>query len=431
MQILIKGARVIDPGRLDGLMDVMIENGFISDIKPQGSLNVPSGCDCRIYDAEGCILVPGLIDMHVHFREPGQEYKETIQSGCMAAAAGGFSAVCTMPNTYPVNDNSQVTRFIASQAKKSCGVKVYPAGSISKALDGKSLSEFAEMKEAGIIAVTDDGKPVTNSLMMRRAMEYARSTGLLVISHCEDLGLAANGVMNEGTMATRMGLSGIPNAAESIMVLRDIALCGLTGARLHIAHVSTKESVAAIRNAKKTGIPVTAETAPHYFTLTEEAVQNYDTNAKMNPPLRTQKDVDAIREALGDGTIDAIASDHAPHSQVEKAVEFDQAANGIIGLETSLALGLRLVESRVLSMTGLIEKMSVNPARILGLETILAVGVSADITVIDPEKAWTVDSAKFRSISRNTPFDGWTLKGRAVLTMVNGAVIFDEMPAQV
>ncbi len=434
MRTLIRGARVIDPGcpnvtkggPMGGLLDVLIQDGRIADIQPEGVLNIPSGNDVWIYEADGHILTPGLIDMHVHFREPGQEYKETIATGCRAAAAGGFTAVCTMPNTCPVNDNGQITRFILSQAAEACGVRVYPAGAISKSLEGKSLSEFGELKDAGAVAVTDDGKPVMNSLMMRRAMEYAYGLGLTVISHCEDMQLAHGGAMNEGTIATRMGLPGIPNAAETVMVLRDIALCELTGARLHIAHVSTLESVRAIREAKRNGIPVTAETAPHYFTLTDDAVRDYSTHAKMNPPLRTQKDVDAVCEGLRDGTLDVIATDHAPHSPVEKDVEFDQAANGIVGLETSLALGLQLVESGVLSLAGLIEKMSTQPARILGLSSGLKIGAAADITVIDPDRIWTVDAGRFKSISRNTPFDGWALKGKAVLTIVNGTVVFDE-----
>jgi dihydroorotase len=428
MRTLIRGARVIDPGFLDGRMDVLIQDARVADIQPEGVIKVPTGNDITIYEAAGYILTPGLIDMHVHFREPGQEYKETIASGCRAAAAGGFTAVCTMPNTRPVNDNGQITRFILSQASKACGVRVYPVGAISKSLDGKSLSEFGELKDAGAVAVTDDGKPVTNSLMMRRAMEYAGGLGLPVISHCEDMDLAHGGSMNEGTVATRMGLQGIPNAAETIMVLRDIALCELTGAKLHIAHVSTRESVRAIREAKRCGIPVTAETAPHYFTLTEDAVRDYSTHAKMNPPLRTQQDVDAICEGLRDGTLDVIATDHAPHSPVEKDVEFDNAANGIIGLETSLALGLRLVESGVLSLTGLIEKMSTRPAGILRLTSGLKIDSPADITVIDPDRVWTVNAGQFQSISRNTPFDGSTLKGKAVLTMVNGVVVFDQRP---
>jgi dihydroorotase len=415
------------PGFLDGLMDVLVQDGRIADIQPPDVLKPQSGTDITIYEADGYILTPGLIDMHVHFREPGQEYKETIASGCRAAAAGGFTAVCTMPNTIPVNDNAEITRFILSQADKACGVRVYPVAAVSKSLSGNALSEFGELKDAGVVAVTDDGKPVTNSLLMRRAMEYAGGLGLPVISHCEDMELAHGGAMNEGTVATRLGLSGIPNAAETIMVLRDIALCELTGTRLHIAHVSTRESVRAIRNAKKHGIPVTAETAPHYFTLTDEAVRDYRTHAKMNPPLRTQQDVDAICEGLADGTLDAIATDHAPHSPVEKEVEFDQAANGIIGLETALALGLRLVESGVLSLTGLIEKMCTHPARILGLPSGLGIGQPADITIFDPDRIWTVDARNFQSISRNTPFDGWTLKGQAVLTMVNGIVLMESL----
>jgi len=412
---------------MDDWLDISIDGGVVTNICPRMLSGDVADTTVRIYDAAGCIVTPGLIDMHVHFREPGQEYKETIVSGCNSAAAGGFTAVCTMPNTSPVNDNGQVTRYILSKAGESCGVRVYPVGAISKSLEGEFLSEFGELQEAGAVAVTDDGKPVMNSLLMRRAMEYANGIGLLVISHCEDINLASNGLMNEGETATRLGLSGIPNAVEAVMVLRDIALSELTGARLHIAHVSTHESVRAIREAKKHGIPVTAETAPHYFTLTDKAVQMYDTYAKMNPPLRSQKDIEAICEGLSDGTIDVIATDHAPHSSVEKDIQFDQAANGIIGLETSLPLGLRLVESGILSLSDLIEKMSTGPASILGIGSKFIVGSPADLTIIHPDRIWTVDASQFKSISRNTPFDGWTFKGKAVLTMVNGAVVFDEL----
>jgi len=363
--------------------------------------------------------------MHVHLREPGHEYKETIESGCRAAVHGGFTAICPMPNTDPVNDNAAITAYILKKAQEANTARVYPVAAISKGLEGKGLCEYGELKDAGAVALSDDGRPVMNSQLMRRALEYAKGFGMLLISHCEDLELAGNGVMNEGAFATRMGLPGIPNAAESVMVMRDIALCELTRSRLHIAHVSTKESVEAIRAAKKRGAAVTAETAPHYFTLTEDAVGEYDTHAKMNPPLRSAADREAVLEGLADGTLDVIATDHAPHSSLEKEVEFDHAANGIIGLETSLSLSLRLVEKGILSLSSLVEKMSTNPARILGLEKSLTPGSVADITLIDPDFGYMADAGKFQSRSRNTPFDGWEMKGRAILTMVGGVVVFE------
>ena len=367
MLMLIKGGRVIDPGNLDDIRDIYIKDDIIVHIGSPGDDKNPNTTDLgtpdRVIAAHGKIVTPGLIDMHVHFREPGQEYKETIETGSMAAACGGFTTVCCMPNTHPVVDSPQIVAFILEQARKAGKVRVLPVGAISVGLEGKQLSEFSEMKDAGAIAVTDDGMPVTDSLLMRRALEYARGFGLFVISHSEDLSLAANGAMNEGELATRMGIAGIPNAVESIMVMRDIALCELTQSHLHIAHVSTKESVEAIRQAKIKGIPVTAETAPHYFTLSEAAVKDYNTNAKMNPPLRSEADVLAIQEGLADGTLDVIATDHAPHADIEKQVEFDRAANGIVGLETSLSLGLNLVRQNILTISGLIEKMAKKSCR--------------------------------------------------------------------
>ncbi len=433
MLMLIRGGRVIDPGKLDGIMDILIEDGRIVEVGGQGSEVGGQRSEVRgqrpevkVIDASGKIVAPGLMDMHVHFREPGHEYKETIETGCLSAAFGGFTAVCTMPNTNPVNDNSQVTEYILKKAGLADTVRVYPVAAISPGLQGKGLCEYGDLKDAGAIAVSDDGNPVTDSQLMRRALEYAKGFGLPVISHCEVLDLASNGVMNEGAVATRMGLVGIPNAAESIMVMRDIALCELTEASLHIAHVSTIESVRAIRDAKNRGVCVTAETAPHYFTLTEDAVQGYNTNAKMNPPLRSMQDREAVLEGLSDGTIDVIATDHAPHSSIEKEVEFDIAANGIIGLETSVSLGLKLVENGVITITDLIAKMSTNPARILGLDPGIKKGKPADITIIDPDITYKVDAAGFQSLSRNTPFDGWNMKGRAVLTMVGGKVVFER-----
>ena len=437
MLTLIKGGRVLDPGKIDGIKDILVKDGIIIEVitralssgksKKKSPEPLKKYKADTIIDASGKIVVPGLIDMHVHLREPGQEYKETIETGTLAAAAGGFTGICAMPNTIPVNDSRQVTEYILNRAKEAGKVNVYPVAAISMGLKGESLCEYGDLKEAGAVALSDDGKPVSNSRLMRRAMEYAKGFGLPVISHCEVSELSAGGVMNEGIVATRMGLAGIPNEAESIMVARDIALCELTGVHLHIAHVSTSQSVNAIREAKRKGLPVTAETAPHYFTLTEEAVSGYNTNAKMSPPLRSTFDRDAVREGLADGTIDVIATDHAPHSSLEKDVEFDLAANGIVGLETSVSIGLMLVEEGIITLSGLIEKMSCNPARILGLERSIKKGNAADITIIDPGVVYTVDSSSFCSLGRNTPFEGWKMKGKAVLTMVGGKVVFDNL----
>ncbi|MBW2259719.1 MAG: dihydroorotase [Deltaproteobacteria bacterium] len=424
--MLIKGGRVIDPETgVDRVTNVLIEKGKIVSI---GKGKTQTTKDkAKVINASGRIVTPGLIDMHVHLREPGHEYKETIETGCLAAAHGGFTTVCSMPNTDPVNDNQSVTDYILKKARMAGTVRVCPVGAISRGLRGESLADFGELKATGVVAVSDDGNPVMNAQLMRRALEYAKGFALLVIAHCEDRNLTANGVMNEGVTATRLGLPGIPNAGESVMVARDIALCELTGTPLHIAHVSAESSVQLIRDAKARGLPVTAETAPHYFCLTEEAVTDYDTNAKVHPPLRTAKDIEAIRQALADGTIDVIASDHAPHTTIEKDVEFQQAANGLIGLETSLSLSLRLVHEGVMDLNNLVTHMSINPAKILNLDYIgLKPGNPADITIIDPEKKFTVDADTFRSKSRNTPFNGWGLKGKAVLTMVAGKVVFKE-----
>ncbi len=426
MKIRIKGGRVIDPGLIDEIMDIVVKDGKIAGLESQ---EARAGDDdhVTVIDASDKIITPGLIDMHVHFREPGHEYKETIETGCHAAAAGGFTSVCTMPNTLPVNDNRQITEFILEKASRAGGCRVFPVGAISKGLEGKTLADFGDLKASGVLAVSDDGRPVMNSLLMRNAMEYAKGFGLLVISHCEDLQLSQGGAMNEGELATRMGLAGIPNASESSMVHRDITLCELTQTPLHIAHVSTVQSVKAIEDAKKKGLPVTAETAPHYFTLTEARVKGYDTHAKMNPPLRSYEDREAIREALSKGIIDVIASDHAPHSSIEKKVEFDQAANGIIGLETSLSLGLKLVDEGVLNIQQLIELMAVKPAVLLGKNNRIKIGNPADLTIIDLDRPFTVDVNRFRSKSRNSPFEGWKLKGKAILTMVDGKVVFNEL----
>lgn len=424
MSMLIKGARVIEPGKHDEVCDLLIVDGRIEALQPSGTIAV-SG-DMEIIDAGGLWLTPGLIDLHVHFREPGQEHKETILTGSRAAAAGGFTDVCTMPNTHPVNDDPTVTHYILAKAARAGLVHVHPVAAISKGLRGEQMSEFGELKTAGAVGVTDDGMPVMNSQLMRRALEYASGFGLRVISHCEEMTLSRGGAMNEGSRATRLGLSGIPNAAESVMVMRDIALSALTGVPIHIAHVSTRESVEAVRRAKNDGIAVTAETAPHYFSLTDAAVEGYNTHAKMNPPLRSEEDRLAICQGLADGTLDAIATDHAPHSTLDKEVEFDRAANGIIGLETALPLSLNLVSDGILDPIQLVERMSTTPARLMDLESGLTAGRKANLTLINPDLEFTVDANTFESKSRNTPFDGLKLKGKAVMTMVDGKVVYRD-----
>jgi len=417
--LLIKNGRIIDPaGTVDRQGDLLVVDGRIAD----SAGGVPA--DVREMDARGCWVVPGLIDMHVHLREPGEEYKEDILSGTRAAAAGGFTGVACMPNTKPVNDSRAVTSLILTLAAKgSC--RVYPVGAISKSSKGTSLAEFGDMKEAGIVAVSDDGLPVRDSQLMRRALEYAADFGLAVISHSEESSLS-RGVMNEGEVSTRLGLKGMPTAAESIMVYREIALAEYTGTRIHIAHVSTAMSTDLIRAAKARGVQVTAETTPHYFTLTDEAVDGYNTNAKMNPPLRSEEDRQVIRQGLADGTFDAIATDHAPHSILEKEVEFDRAMNGIIGLETSLPLSLALVRDGLIDEQRLVELMSVNPAGILGLAAgTLRPGAAADITVINPALAFTYTEDQVVSKSKNSPFLGWKLQGRAVLTVVGGRITYN------
>jgi dihydroorotase len=444
MQMIIKNGHVIDPGNINAIADIHVDNGKIVSVKilkkasgvrkggadgkglsPEQNVSPGEPEAGRVIDASGCIVVPGLIDMHVHLREPGEEYKETIESGIRAAAAGGFTSICCMPNTRPVNDNGQVTEFIIQTARQCRSVNVYPVAAISRGLAGKEMCEYGELKEAGAVAISDDGRPVVDSLLMRRALEYSQSVGLKVISHCEDPSLSG-GVMNEGSVATRAGLAGIPNAAESIMVMRDIALSELTGVPVHIAHVSARESIFAIRDAKARGVNVTAETAPHYFTLTDNDVKNYDTYAKMNPPLRSVDDRSAVREALSDGTIDVIATDHAPHSILEKDVEFDMAANGIIGLETAVGLSLILVSKGVMSMETLVEKLANNPAKILGLESGIADGKTANFTIIDPKRSHVYHAKEGYSKSKNTPFDGWEFPGKVVTTIVGGEVVFSS-----
>ena len=432
MLTIIQGGRVIDPEHLDAIADIYIKEDKIVDIRKLETTDSPHKESMspeqglKIIDASEKIVCPGLVDMHVHLREPGHEHKETIETGARAAAWGGFTAVCSMPNTDPVNDNCEVTEFILTKARLASGARVYPAGAISIGLKGRRLCAFEHLMDCGVVAVSDDGNPVMRDHLMKEALTTAGALGLPVISHCEDLNLAGGGVMNAGPVASELNLAGISNASESEMVKRDIALCDVTGAPLHIAHVSTAESVQVLREAKSRGVPVTAETAPHYFLLTDAAVRNQGTHAKMNPPLRSQKDQAAIRLGLADGTIDVIATDHAPHSELEKAVAFAEAANGIIGLETSVALSLRLVEEGLFSIGELVAKMSTRPARILGLECGLRPGLTADITIIDPELKHEVDVSRFQSLSRNCPFDQWPLKGRPVLTMVGGQIVYED-----
>jgi dihydroorotase len=427
MNLLIKNARVLDPAsETDGRMDVLVEGGKIAKmgegIPESKSPPLPRG---RVIDATGKLLVPGLIDMHCHLREPGLEYKETIESGSRAGAAGGYTSLACMANTLPVNDNRAVTEYILRQAREKACTHIFPIGAVTKELKGESLAEIGELKEAGVVALSDDGKPLMNAGLLRRALEYARGFGLTIISHCEDLNLTGQGVMNEGFVSTTLGLRGIPNAAEEVMVLRDIALAELTGASLHIAHVSTAGSVRAIRQAKARGVKVTAETAPHYFTLTDEAVRGYDPNTKVNPPLRTTEDVAAVIAGLKDGTLDAIATDHAPQTAIEKDVEFDYAASGIIGLETALPLTLRLVQEGHLTLMEAIEKLTLKPAHLLGLDKgRLKVGADADLTLIDLAREQTVEVSQFKSKSRNSPFQGWRLKGFAILTIVAGRIVY-------
>ncbi len=426
MEILITGGRVIDPGRFDGIGDILIKDGRIAWLTAASEAGVSAEASrerrpgVRVVDASGKIVTPGLVDIHVHLREPGYEHKETIESGCRAAVGGGFTAVCCMANTQPVNDRPEVTRFILSQAAKAGLARVYPVAAVTKGLEGRELCDHRALKQAGAVALSDDGRPLLDSRLLRLALE---SSGMPVIGHCEDPYLAAGGVMNEGPAARKLGVAGIPNAGESIMVLRDIALSELTGAPVHIAHVSTAESIRAVRDAKARGVRVTAETAPHYFTLTDEAVLRLGAEAKMNPPLRSELDRQAVRAALSDGTLDCIATDHAPHAPEEKAAGLEQAPNGIIGLETAFPICMELVRDGVVTLARLIELLSAAPARILGLPCGLSHGATADVAVFDPAAEFTIEASMFRSRSRNSPFCGRRVRGRAVLTIVGGRVV--------
>jgi dihydroorotase len=422
--LLIRGGRVIDPPRgSDDLADVLIRDGRIEAV----GRNIPAQPGASVIDAAGKVVAPGLIDIHVHLREPGFEHAETIATGAMAAAAGGFTAVCAMPNTDPVTDSQATVGFVLRQAARAGKARVYPIAAVSIGQMGEQLTEFGELVEAGAVAVSDDGKPVASSHLMRRALEYAKTFGIAVADHCEDLSLARGGAMHEGLISARLGLKGIPSAAEEIMVARNLILAGLTGGRLHLCHMSTRGSVEMIRRAKELGLRVTAEATPHHFTLTHERCLGYDTNAKMNPPLREAADRDAIREGLRDGTIDCIASDHAPHHYDTKERDFDDAPNGIVGLETSLGLAIReLVEPGLLTLPGLLARMSTVPAGVFDLAGgTLAVGAPADVVVLDPALRWVVRREDLHSRSGNSPFLGETLVGRALVTVVGGKVVFD------
>jgi dihydroorotase len=432
MMLVIENGRVIDPAQgVDGIFDLLVDQGKIIQLKPRekdrtrkGSGRKNSSNDLMVFDATGMLVIPGLIDIHTHLRVPGHEYKETIKTGCQAAAHGGFTSIACLANTNPVNDNQSVTEYILKKARNEGCVNVFPIGAITKGLNGEILTEMGELKEAGVIALSDDGKSVKNSELMRRAMEYAQNFSLPIISHCEDPDLSKNGVMNEGYVSTCLGLKGVPCIAEEIMVARDIMISELTGCPLHIAHVSTAGSVKIIRDAKARGVRVTGETAPHYFTLTDEAVRGFDTNTKVNPPLRTEKDVKTVKEGLKNGTIDIIATDHAPHSSLEKDVEFEYAAPGIVGLETALPLSLMLYFGGILSLPELIAKFTVNPAKIFSLKKgSLEEGMDADITILDLESKMTVDVSRFKSKSKNSPFHGWELKGKVVATFVGGKMV--------
>ena len=427
MKILIKNGWVIDPSqKMDALYDLLIIDGRIADLLPAGQSDA-LGKDAKVYDVEGCWVTPGLIDMHVHLREPGHEYKETVETGTMAAAAGGFTAVACMPNTHPVCDDASVVDLILSQARKAGKARVHVVAAMTVGSKGEQLSQYAELAEAGAVGVSDDGRWVTHGRMMRRVLEYAHVFGLTPISHAEDPGLSG-GHMNEGWVATRLGLAGIPAAAEETAVFRDVTLAELTKTPLHIAHLSTRGAVEIVRAAKARGVKITCETAPHYFSLTEEAVAEYDTHAKMNPPLRSADDMAAVRQGLADGAVDCVATDHAPHSVLEKDVEFDQAAFGVVGLETALPLTLDLVRDKVISRMRMVEVLSRNPAKILGVSGgTLSRGAPADVTVIDPQATWNCRAEDFNSLSRNTPFEGKTMTGRAVLTLVDGRAVFSSL----
>ncbi len=421
--LLITKGRIIDPSQqLDFIGDILISNETIQEVAKE--ITPPQ--NTKTINANNCIVMPGLIDMHVHLREPGEEYKETIESGTKAACAGGFTAVACMPNTKPVNDNVTVTKFILDKANEAGNATVLPIAAATVGQKGATLTEMGDLLNAGAVAFSDDGLPIQDASVMRLVLEYSRNFNGLIISHSEEPSLSKGGCMNEGIVSTQLGLKGIPSACEEIAIFRDITLAALTGARLHIAHISTKGGVELVRQAKAKNIKVTAETAPHYFSLTENEVKGFNTNAKMNPPLRREEDRLAIIEGLKDGTIDVIATDHAPHSSLEKDCEFEKAANGIIGLELALPLTLQLVRDGHLTLNRMATLLSSNPAKILGIERTIKKGYNANLTIIDPDKEITVSRETLYTKSLNTPFLGQVLKGMAMATIVNGQVAFER-----
>ena len=420
--VLIKNGRVIDPASgHDGPADVLIENGRVAAVARQLASN-----GAEVFDASGLIVAPGFIDMHVHLREPGIEHSETIETGARAAAAGGFTSICCMPNTLPVNDNATVTSYIIERARQHAAVNVFPIGAITKGSAGEELAAFGSMKNAGIVAISDDGRPVMNARVMRRAMQMAKSFDLPVIDHCEDLNLSAGGEMHEGVPSTRLGLRGIPASSEDVMVARDILLAETTGARFHVAHISSRHSVNIVQFAKKRGLAVTCEATPHHFALADANITSYDSSYKMKPPLRSDCDVAAVIEGIVHGTVDAIATDHAPHPGSEKMQEFEKCPFGIIGLETALGLSLdKLYHSGKIGLMRLVELFTTGPARILHLDRgTLAPGAPGDVTLFDTERAWTYDVNRSFSKSKNTPFDGWQFRGGPVATIVAGKIVW-------
>ena len=421
--LFIKNGRVIDPAKkIDAVMNVIVENGKIAALSSVKKM--PDGSE--IIDAKGAIVAPGFVDLHCHLRDPGEEYKEDIESGSNAAAAGGFTTICCMPNTKPVNDSAAVTEYILKRAQEVSCVTILPVGSISRDLKGEGLADIGDLAKAGVVALSDDGRPVMNAMLMRHAMEYASSFGLFVISHAEDLNLRGRGVMHEGTVSTELGLRGIPSAAEESMIARDILLCGLTGTHLHIAHVSTAGGVEMVRQAKKLKLPVTCEVTPHHLTLTEHAIHGYDPNTKVNPPLRSETDRKELITGLADGTIDAVATDHAPHDITEKERGFEESSFGMIGFETALPLCLKLVHDKKITMKRMTEAMTSRPAQILSLKKkgSFATGNEADIVIFNPNEPVTIRASALKSKSRNTPFDGWHLRGKVLYTIVGGNIVF-------
>ena len=426
MRILIAGGRVIDPAnQRDAVLNLLIEDGRIAEVASPGVQPAPAAD--RVLDARGKVVCPGFVDLHVHLREPGREDMETIATGTRAAARGGFTSVCCMANTTPVNDNQSVTDFILDRARRDGAAHVFPIGAITKGQRGEELAEIGELVGAGCVAISDDGHPVMNAELMRRALEYSTLFRIPVIQHAEDAHLTGKGVMHEGRVSTELGFKGIPAASESVIVARDLLLAELTGGHYHVAHVSTAEAVQLVREAKRKGLSVTCEVAPHHFALSDEAVKSFDTNTKMSPPLRSARHVEAVKAGLADGTIDAIATDHAPHTIQDKEVEFDYAANGVIGLETAFGLTVSvLVEGGVLTLEQAIARLTADPARIFGLaKGTLSVGADADVTIVDPAREWVVDLAQSASKSRNSPFHGWKLRGQVLATIMGGKIVWE------